>query len=126
MPAPYELAGELGTNCSLPRYMVESDGDYESVALGVYQEYIELDLFHNGLARFTDEELLQPALGPEARSLIEFMANHETGHATLLSNKLGETAPKQCVYNYPFSTVREWVDFMQRVTRFGESGVGAS
>jgi rubrerythrin len=54
------------------------------------------------------------------------MANQETGHATVLSNMLGETAPKQCVYNHPFSTVRESVDFMQRVTRFGESGVGAS
>jgi hypothetical protein len=27
------------------------------------------------------------------------------------------------VYDYPYRTVREWVDFMQRVTRFGESGV---
>jgi Ferritin-like domain len=36
---------------------------------------------------------------------------------------LGEAAPKQCYYNYPYATVREWVDFMQRLTRFGESGV---
>ncbi|KAL2835479.1 ferritin-like domain-containing protein [Aspergillus pseudoustus] len=105
MPAPY------------------SDWDFESIALGVYQEYIELDLFHDGLARFTDAEFTAAGLDPEVRSLIQFMANQETGHATLLSNMLGEAAPKQCVYDYPYTTVREWVDFMQRVTRYGESGV---
>lgn len=123
MPAPYVPAGGLGTNGTLPRYMVNSDWDFESIALGVYQEYIELDLFHDGLARFSDEDFEDAGLGPEMRSLIEFMANQEVGHATLLSNMLGEAAPKQCVYNYPYRSVREWVDFMQRVTRFGESGV---
>lgn len=123
MPASYIPDGGLGTNGSLPRYMVNSDWDFESIALGVYQEYIELDLFHDGLARFSDSELTAAGLGPQARSLIEFMANQESGHATLLSNMLGEAAPRQCVYNYPYTTVREWLDFMQRVTRFGESGV---
>ena len=123
MPAPYTPAGGLGTNGSLPRYMVESDFDFESIALGLYQEWIELDLFHDGLARFSDQEFLEAGLGAEARSLIEFMANQESGHATLLTNMLGERAPKECVYNYPYTTVREWVDFMQRLTRFGESGV---
>lgn len=37
LPAPYTPAGGLGTNGSLPRYMVESDFDYESIALGLYQ-----------------------------------------------------------------------------------------
>ncbi|KAL8648181.1 MAG: hypothetical protein Q9226_006105, partial [Calogaya cf. arnoldii] len=123
MPAPFTPAGGLGTNGTLPRYMVNSDFDFESIALGLYQEWIELDLFHDGLARFTDEEFTAAGLGDEARSLIEFMANQETGHATLLTNMLGERAPKQCVYNYPYTTPREWVDFMQRLTRFGESGV---
>lgn len=123
LPAPYTPAGGLGTNGSLPRYMVESDYDFESIALGLYQEWIELDLFHDGLARFTDAEFTAAGLGPEARSLIEFMADQESGHATLLTNMLGVAAPKQCVYNYPYKTVREWVDFMQRLTRFGESGV---
>ncbi|KAL9043254.1 MAG: hypothetical protein Q9214_003555 [Letrouitia sp. 1 TL-2023] len=89
MPAPYTPAGGLGTNGTLPRNM-----------------WIELDLFYDGLARFTNEQFIAASLGDEARSLIEFMANQETGHATLLTNMLGERAPKQC-----------------RVTRFGESGV---
>ena len=67
LPAPYTPAGGLGTNGSLPRYMVESDFDFESIALGLYQEWIELDLFHDGLARFTDEEFVAAGLGPEAR-----------------------------------------------------------
>lgn len=87
------------------------------------QEWIELDLFHDGLARFTDADFTAAGLGPEARSLIEFMADQESSHATLLTNMLGERAPAECYYDYPYSTVREWVDFMQRLTRFGESGV---
>ncbi|KAL5344043.1 ferritin-like domain-containing protein [Aspergillus crustosus] len=123
MPAPYVPFGGLGTNGTLPRYMVNSDWDFESIALGVYQEYIELDLFHDGLARFSDEEFKAAGLNPEARYVIQFMADQETGHATLLSNMLGQAAPKMCYYDYPYTTVREWIDFMQRVTRYGESGV---
>jgi len=82
-----------------------------------------LDLFHDGLARFTDDEFAAAGLTAEARSLIEFMADQESGHATLLTNMLGQAAPKECIYDYPYTTVREWLDFMQRVTRFGESGV---
>ena len=122
-PAPYTPKGGLGTNGTQPRYMVESDFDFESIALGLYQEWIELDLFHDGLARFTDEEFAAAGINEDEKSLINFMANQETGHATLLSNMLGPAAPKQCVYNYPYTTVREWLDFNQRVTRFGESGV---
>lgn len=51
------------------------------------------------------------------------MAQQETGHATLITNMLGETAPKQCTYNYPYSTVREFVDFNAKLTRWGEAGV---
>ena len=122
-PAPYTPAGGLGTNGSLPRYMVESDFDFESIALGLYQEWIELDLFHDGLARFSQAEFEEAGLNAEYMSLIEFMADQESGHATLLTNMLGEAAPKECVYDYPYTTVREWLDFMQRLTRFGESGV---
>ena len=122
-PAPYTPKGGLGTNGSLPRYMVNSDFDFESIALGLYQEWIELDLFHDGLARFSEEEFAAAGINAEEMSLINFMANQESGHATLLTNMLGEAAPKQCVYDYPYTTVREWLDFNQRVTRFGESGV---
>jgi hypothetical protein len=78
-PAPFTPAGGLGTNGSLPRYMVQSDFDFESIALGLYQEWIELDLFHYGLAQFTDEQFIESGLGPQARSLINFMANQEAG-----------------------------------------------
>ncbi|KAL1301835.1 hypothetical protein AAFC00_006020 [Neodothiora populina] len=122
-PAPYTPAGGLGTNGSEPRYMVESDFDYESIMLGLYQEWIELDLFNNGLAVFSEEDFIAAGLTAEDREMIRFMAAQEEGHATLLSNMLGETAAPQCTYNYPFTTVREFVDFNQRLTRWGESGV---
>ena len=51
------------------------------------------------------------------------MADQEVGHATLITNMLGAEAPKQCTYNYPYTTVREFIDFCEKLTRFGESGV---
>lgn len=43
----------------------------------------------------------------------------------LLTNILGPGAAKQCTYNYSgaFSNVREYLDFNQKLTRWGESGV---
>jgi hypothetical protein len=103
--------------------MVNSDFDFESIALGLYQEWIELDLFNNGLAIFSAEDFLAAGLTAEDRALIAFMAQQEEGHATLLTNMLGERAPKQCTYNYPYTNVREFIDYNQKLTRFGESGV---
>jgi hypothetical protein len=51
------------------------------------------------------------------------MAQQEVGHATMLSNILGAEAPQQCSYVYPYNNVLEFVDFCQKLTRFGESGV---
>lgn len=51
------------------------------------------------------------------------MAEQEIGHATLVTNILGAAAPKQCQYSYPFTSVREFVDFCQKLTRFTEAGV---
>ena len=113
-PAPYTPQGGLGTNGTEPVYLVQSDFDFESIALGLYQEWIELDLFHNGLATFSEEEFEAAGLTAEDRYLIQFMAEQEVGHATLLTNLLGvEAAPVQCTYNYPFTTVREFIDFCQ-------------
>lgn len=122
-PAPYTPAGGLNTNGSAPVYRMLSDFDYESVALALYQEYIELDLFHWGLARFSVADFQREGFTAEDRFLIEYMADQELGHATLLTNMLGRSAPKQCNYNYPVNTVAEYIDFCQKITRFGESGV---
>lgn len=103
--------------------MVESDFDYESIMLGLYQEWIELDTFNNGVATFSEEDFLAAGLTKEDISLIQFMAQQEQGHATLLTNMLGETAAPQCTYNYPYKTVREFVQFNSVLTRWGESGV---
>ncbi|OAP59481.1 hypothetical protein AYL99_06779 [Fonsecaea erecta] len=123
MPVPYQPAGGQGTNGTLPYYHPLSDFDYESLTLALYQEWIELDLFHNGLARFSVQDFNDAGLTAEDRFLIEFMADQEVGHATLLSNILGPAAPPQCTYNYPYTNVREFIDFCQKLTRFGESGV---
>jgi hypothetical protein len=100
-----------------------SDFDYESLALVLYQEWIELDLFHWGLATFSVEDFEAAGLTAEDRYLIQFMADQEVGHVTLVSNMLGAQAPMQCSYNYPATNVREFIDFCQKLTRFGEAGV---
>jgi hypothetical protein len=70
------------------------------------------------------EDFEAAGLTANDRFLIEFMADQEVGHATLITNILGAEAPVQCIeYNYPVNTVREFVDFCQKLTRFGESGV---
>lgn len=91
--------------------------------LALYQEWIELDLFNYGLEKFSDEDFTAAGLTPADRELIKFMADQEVGHATMLSNIIGPAAPQQCQYNYPFFTVKEFFDFCQKLTRFGESGV---
>jgi hypothetical protein len=88
-PVPYQPAGGLGTSGNEPVYRVQSDFDYESILLGLYQEWIELDLFHNILATFSEEDFTAAGLTASDRFLIEFMADQESGHATLLSNLLG-------------------------------------
>ncbi|KAL4891180.1 ferritin-like domain-containing protein [Aspergillus ambiguus] len=122
-PGPFIPAGGAGTSGETPVYRPQSDFDFESLALALYQEYIELDLFHDGLARFSEEDFAAAGLTAEDRFLIEFMADQEVGHATMLTNILGPNAPKQCTYNYPYTTVQEFLDFCQKLTRFGESGV---
>ncbi|RHZ43057.1 putative stress response protein (Rds1) [Aspergillus thermomutatus] len=102
--------------------MAQSDYDCQSVALCVHQEYIELGLFHYGLEVFSEQDFLDAGLTVEDRRLIEYVAIQEAGHATLLSNMLGESTPRQCTYSYPFKTVREFLNFNVKLTRWGESG----
>ncbi|KAI6026184.1 hypothetical protein PISMIDRAFT_217120 [Pisolithus microcarpus 441] len=100
-----------------------SDFDFQSFNLALNQEYIELDLFHYGLARFSPQEFLDAGLGPEYQFLIEYMADQEVGHAEMISNIIYPYGAKQCQYQYPFDTVRGFFDFCQKLTRWGESGV---
>lgn len=91
--------------------------------LGLYQEYLELDLFQYGLQRFSEADFLAAGLTAADRRLIQFMAEQELGHIAALTNIIGSSAAKSCSYNYPFETVFEFFDFSQKITRLGESGV---
>ncbi|KIK71562.1 hypothetical protein GYMLUDRAFT_66753 [Collybiopsis luxurians FD-317 M1] len=122
LPTPFTPPGGLGTNSTPPVYTPLSDFDFQSLNLGLNQEYIELDLFHHGLAQFSRDEFQQAGFSDDDLYLIEFMADQEVGHAKVLTDILGPNAAKQCEYQYPFTTVPEFVDFCQKLTRFGESG----
>ncbi|KAM5342170.1 hypothetical protein ACJ41O_015201 [Fusarium nematophilum] len=81
-PAPYTPSGGVGTSGSAPVYRVQSDFDYQSLALAEFDAY---------------------GIGAEDRYLIEYMAEQEVGHATVITNMLGAKAPRQCTYDYPMS-----------------------
>jgi hypothetical protein len=69
---------------------------------------------------FSVEEFAAAGITEEDISLIQFMADLLVGHATLLTNILsygGRTPAKQCAYRYDFETVRDFVNFCQRLTR---------
>lgn len=83
---------------------------------------MEYDLFQDGLSRFNESDFQAAGLSSTDREVIEFMAQQELGHITMLSNILGDQAPQQCSYIYPYTSVREFIDFCQKLTRFGESG----
>ncbi|KAM5540291.1 hypothetical protein V8D89_006110 [Ganoderma adspersum] len=121
--APFMPAGGVGTNTT-PLYRPLSDFDFQSLTLALYQEYIELDLFEYGLAKFSVSEFEAAGLNADDRFLIQFMADQEVAHARLLTNIIGKgVAARRCTYTYPFATVRDFVDFCQKLTRWGESGV---
>lgn len=122
-PAPFEPAGGVGTNGTIPVYNARSDYDYQSLALQLYQEYLALDTLRYGLSNFSLKDFNDAGLNASDRYLIEWMADQQLGHVTMLTNILGTSAPKMCTYNYPFTTVYEFIDFCQVVTSVGESGV---
>ncbi|TFK45927.1 Rds1 protein [Heliocybe sulcata] len=125
-PSPSALSSAPGGAIQLdptPIYNATTDFDYQSLQLGLHQEYIELDLFHYALTKFSDEEWDAEGIDAADRFLIQHMADQEVGHATVISNILGASAAKPCTYQYPFNTVREFVDFCQKLTRWGEAGV---
>ncbi|CAD6575297.1 MAG: hypothetical protein TREMPRED_001349 [Tremellales sp. Tagirdzhanova-0007] len=123
-PAPVPIGGQGARyNDTPPLYQPFSDFDFQSLNLALNQEWIELDLFNYGVARFSAEEFAAAGLGPDDVSLINFMADQEVGHSTLLSNILQGAGAKRCEYQYSFDTVRDFVNFCQRLTRWGESGV---
>ncbi|ORX41088.1 hypothetical protein BD324DRAFT_678481 [Kockovaella imperatae] len=126
-PAPVPSGGVgVRSNDTPPVYGVMSDFDYQSFLLALNQEWIELDLFNYGKSRFSAEEFASAGLNADDVSLIQFKADQEVGHADLLSNIIsigGRTPAVQCKYKYDFDTVPDFVNFCQRLTRWGESGV---
>ncbi|WVR03165.1 hypothetical protein IAU60_000155 [Kwoniella sp. DSM 27419] len=126
-PAPVPAGGvDVRPNATAPVYHTMTDFDFQSLNLGLNQEWIELDLFNYGVRTFSEQDFADAGMTAEDISLVQFMANQEVGHATLLTNILsayGRTPAKQCTYKYDFYTVRDFVNFCQRLTRWGESGV---
>lgn len=72
-----------------PKYKPLSSFDYESLNLGLNQEFLELALFTFGLEKFSSQEFADAGLNASDVELIAFMAEQEVGHATMVANILG-------------------------------------
>ncbi|KAJ7237702.1 hypothetical protein B0H12DRAFT_1204339 [Mycena haematopus] len=139
-PAPFTPAGGLGTNSTPPVYTPMSDFDFQSLNLALNQEWIELNLFHHGLARmartrlaqFSVDEFESAGIGEADRFLIELIADQEVGHATVITNILGrkrlhcahyvhshgstfQPLPSNRATTPIHTTVRGFVDFCQKI-----------
>ncbi|KAK9238645.1 hypothetical protein V1525DRAFT_341233 [Lipomyces kononenkoae] len=122
-PRPFTPSGGLGNNGSEPNYHPLTDYDYQSLLFVLYQKFFELNLFESGLRNFSTADFQRAGLDANDRSLIEFMADQERGHVTLIQNILGPSAINRCNYTYTYRTVPEFIDFSRNVTGWGESGV---
>lgn len=122
-PPPPVGGVDVNATAPVPYYAPMSDFDFQSFNLGLNQEWIELDLFNYGLARFSAEEFAAVGINADDIELIRFMAQQEIGHAELITNILQNKGAKQCKYKYDFNTVQEFVQFCAVLTRWGESGV---
>ncbi|KAM0790551.1 hypothetical protein ACM66B_004420 [Microbotryomycetes sp. NB124-2] len=108
-----------------PEYVALSNFDEQSLQVGLQQEFLELDLFNRILTLFNEADFEAAGLTAEDRSLIQFMADQEIGHAVAVTNMLNpDKAAKVCTFSYPnFTSVQDALMFAQFVTRWGESGV---
>ena len=89
----------------------------------MYWEWLKIDLFQTGVARFTAQQFIAAGLTAQQRDLILSMSDQARGHVTVLSNILGSEAPGPCSYYYTFTGVREFLDTCLKVTTFVESTV---
>ncbi|KAJ1552609.1 hypothetical protein HK405_010663, partial [Cladochytrium tenue] len=105
-----------------PTYRTFSNFDFQSLNLVKHQEDIELDLFNYAIALWEGT----PAFADAGIS----EEDQEISHSYLVGNMIGQDlAPEPCKYAYPFCTeptrecVRQFLQFSQVLTRWGESGV---
>ncbi|KAG8935997.1 hypothetical protein FRC02_005193 [Tulasnella sp. 418] len=112
-----------GINDLNPAYRTKSEFDWQSINLALNQEYIELDMFLNYAMRWSVQDWIDAGYTANDRLLVYHFGRQEIGHAQALNRILGDNASEPCEYQYPFKTIPEFVDFSQKLTRWGESGV---
>lgn len=121
VPPGYQPLGGVGINSSNPLYEVSSDYDRQSLLLALYQEWAQMDFLDEGFSVYSDADFTQAGLKSADRHLLGMMAEQEAGHANAINKLLGGNGPSRCTYNYPHQDVREFLDFGQKLTRWGES-----
>lgn len=87
----------------------------------MYCDWLQLDLFDTGLSQYSEQDFTQAGLTARDRELVQFLRGEILGHATMLTNIIGRTAPTRCSYRYPFTTFWEFIDFTQKISKVTES-----
>ncbi|BFZ53524.1 conserved fungal protein [Savitreella phatthalungensis] len=123
-PKPYTPAGGFGNNGSAPVYHPLTDFDFQSLSVALYQEWAEEALFAWGLEQYPLSDWQAIGLGQGDIDVLKFFKDQEQGHAALITNMLGASAPGPCSYNWPQTDLRGYLDFCERLTSWGEAGVG--
>lgn len=101
-PIPFSQSQDSKANLQTTSPSVIST--FQSIALATHQEYIELDSFNDGIARFSLKEFKEAGIDEKGVELLRYFAQQEAGHTKVLSNLLGAPAPKQCKYDVSTQT----------------------
>ena len=85
----------------LPRVSQSTQCRFPCTSADIVISGSNLIYFHDDFRRFSQTEFEGAGLNTRYMSLIEFMADQETDHITLLTKILGERALKECTLPSP-------------------------
>jgi len=108
------------------KYIYQSESDFEFFNVVIQVENFEYALFGYGINRWSDADFQGQNLTAADRDLIAFFQKQEEGHSQLAAGLMGRPDLKLnlCEYQWPnFTNIVDYLDFNQKATRWGESGV---
>jgi len=107
-------------------YVYQSEADFEFFNVVIQVENFEYALFGYGIDRWSAADFEAQNLTSADRDLIAFFQQQEVGHSQLVAGLMARPDLKinVCDYHWPnFMNILDFLDFNQKATRWGESGV---
>lgn len=115
------LAGTASARPAMMKYKrdILNALDYQIVNLALNLENLELNLWAQGLANYTQANFTAAGLPADFRNMLQLLHDQETAHVALLQATLA-TPFANCTYHFPTYTPLDVVAFGQIVTSVGE------